>query len=149
MDIINRNGQQMFAEAISNNSQNMDESNYPNGTCNGNTLQLDMETEHSEGSDPCSSPSESPFGGMPDTPDVDADNENNHQLSSLSSDCMDPCSSPIQEGDTPTSHETLLEMDRSELIMIEQYIICIRYTTGQTCINRLMQNTAFQPFIYA
>ena len=108
----------MFIEAISNNSQKMDDSNYSNGICNGNVPQLDMETEHSDGSDPCSSPSESQFGGMPDTPDVDADNENNHQLSSMSSDCMDPCSSPIQGGDTPNSHESLLEMDRSELIIL-------------------------------
>ncbi|KAI6647936.1 hypothetical protein LOD99_8396 [Oopsacas minuta] len=117
-----RDEQLIFSQA---NGQNMDQSNsielqnnFSNGVCNGNALHLDMETEHSDGSDQSSSPSqnsESPFPCIPDTPDVDVDNDNTHQLSSMSSDCMDPCSSPLQEGESLNLHETILDMDRRKL----------------------------------
>ena len=116
--------QQMFTEV--NKNLNMVEFNtnqlqnhYGNEMCNGNSVHHhDMETEHSEQSEPSSSPSrnsESPFAPMPDSPDID--NDNAHQLSSMSSDCMDPSSSPLcNGGDSLSPQETILDnMDRSEL----------------------------------
>ena len=121
--------QQMFTEVNKISQQNMVElnpiqlqNNFEDEICNGNSVQHDMEMEHSELSEPSSSPSrnsESPFAAMPDTPDVDVDNENTHQLSSMSSDCMDPASSPLcNEGDTLSPQEGHLDnMDRSEFII--------------------------------
>ena len=116
----------MFQELNTNSHMNVVEYNpirlqnaYRSDMCNGNSVHHhDMDTEHSELSEPSSSPSrnsESPFAPMPDTPDVD--NENGHQLSSMSSDCMDPPSSPLcNGGDTLSPQESMMDnLDRSEL----------------------------------